>query len=267
MLKRRLRKIKRIKRSLTSNTGKTLKYRKLSIDIERNSTKIINLVGYVILLLIVLDYGFLLITSQLFDPNWTYNAAGKLVENVWGLFLSLLLIFYRRDQDIVKPKESFILKVISWITLIAGISYFLLAPIILGNGFRVYRHVKAQLTNQINLQTTQVEQYTQQLQAANKEQLRSLLQAYNVSQNNAGITANSAEQIKNNLLLEIEQQQIQVKQQLENKFNQQKQNLGKKTIKWFLSSIISGVCFILIWQQTKWTRKTNRIRQKASIQS
>ncbi len=257
MLKNRLgRKIKkRVKRTFKPKTDVTLKYRKLNIEIERRSTKIINLVGYVILLLILLDYGFLLISSQLFDPIWAYNTAGKLVENVWGLLLGLILIFYRRDQDVVKPKESFFLKIISWLTLLAGISYFLITPVIIGNGFRIYRSNQAQLTGQINLQKTQVEQYTQQLEGANKQQLSSLLQRYTVEENTSEITANSADKIKDNLLSEVKKQQVQAEQQLQTEFGRKRSSLLQTTTKWSIGAIVSGMCFVLIWRYTQWARK------------
>ena len=267
MSKRSLnRKIKRVKknvqRNLVPKIDLTLKHRKLTVDIEHRSTNIINLVGYTILFLILLDYGFLLISSQLFNPNWAYNTAGKLVENVWGLFLGLLLIFYRRDQDIVKPKESFILKIVSWLTLLAGIGYFLLAPVIVGNSFRIYRNTQAQMTFQIEQQKTQVEQYSQQLQQANGEQLSSLLQRYSGEQNDSDISANAARQMKGTLLAEVEKQQLQAEKELRSQFSNDKQNLLKTTIKWLIGSIVSAICFVLIWRHTKWARKLNTLGLK-----
>ena len=257
-LNRKIKRVKKnVKRNIIPKIDLTLKHRKLTIDIEHRSTNIINLVGYTILFLILLDYGFLLISSQLFDPNLAYNTAGKLVENVWGLFLGLLLIFYRRDQDIVKPKESFVLKIVSWLTLLAGISYFLLAPVIVGNGFRIYRNTHAQMTFQIEQQKTQVEQYARQLQEANGEQLSSLLQRYSDEENNSDISATSARQMKGTLLAEVEKQQLQAEKQLQAQFNSEKQNLLRTTIKWLIGSIVSGMCFVLIWRHTKWARKLN----------
>ena len=257
------RKIKRVKknvqRNLVPKVDLTLKHRKLTVDIEHRSTNIINLVGYTILFLILLDYGFLLISSQLFNPNWAYNTAGKLVENVWGLFLGLLLIFYRRDQDIVKPKESFILKIVSWLTLLAGISYFLLAPVIVGNSFRIYRNTQAQVTFQIEQQKTQVEQYTQQLQQANRAEIGSLFERYSSEQNDSNISATTAGQMKDTLIAEVDKQQVQAEKQLRSQFNSDKTNLLKTTIKWLIGSIVSGICFVLIWRHTKWARKLNTI--------
>ncbi len=251
MLKSRLR---RIKNNFKPKTEAIIKHRRLNIKIEERSTDIINLVGYLILFLAILDYGFLLISSQLFDPDWAYNTSGRLVENVWGFLLSLSFIFYRREGNIVKPKESWLLKTISWLVLFLGISYFLITPVIFGNGFRIYRSTQAQMTSQIERQETQVEQYTQQLQQATPEQLASLLQRYTAEPTTEEIPAESTEKIKSNLLAQVEQQQLQAKEELTTEFNRQTQELFKTTLKWFLGAIASGICFILIWRHTKWAR-------------
>ena len=257
MLKNRLgRQIKkRVQRTFKPKTDVTLKYYKLNIEIEKRSTKIINLVGYVILSLVLLDYGFLLISSQLFDPTWAYNTAGKLVENVWGLLLGFIHIFYRCDQDIIKPTESFFLKIVSWFTLLVGIGYFLITPVIVGNGFRIYRSDQAQVISQIDIQKTQVEQYIQQLEGANEQQLNGLLQRYTVEQNSSAISKNSADKIKSKLLVEVRNQQIKAEGQLKTEFNQKKSNLFKTTAKWSIGAIISAMCFVLIWRYTQWARR------------
>jgi len=204
--------------------------------------------------LAILDYSFLLISSQLFNPNWAYNTAGKLVENVWGFLLGLSFVFYRRDQDIIKSKESWLLKTISWLVLLLAIGYFLITPVIVGNGFRLYRNTQAQMISQIDQQKTQVEQYSQQLQQASPEQLASLLQRYTTEQTTTGIPTDSTEKIKSDLLAQVKQQQLQAQEELTSEFNQQEQELFKTTFKWLIGAIASGVCFILIWRHTKWTR-------------
>ena len=256
MLKRRLsRKIKRAKRNLTSKTDVTLKSRKLTIDVEKRSSKIINLVGYVILILVLLDYIFLLASSQIFDSAWAYNTAGSLVENVWGVMLALVLVFHRRDQEIIKPKESFFLKIISWLTLAMGIAYFMIIPVIIGGNFRLNRNNQAQITRQIDVQKNQVQVYNQNLQQANPEQLNSLLKQYETEQNSPIIDIGSTEEIKHKLLEKAKQTQKLAEEQLLSEFSKQKTNLFKQTTKWSIGAIISGMCFVLIWRQSKWARK------------
>lgn len=256
MLKRRLsRKIRKAKKNFISKTDITLKSRKLNIDVEQRSSKIINLVGYAILILVLLDYVFLFTSSQLFDSAWAYNTAGNLVENVWGVLLAFVLVFYRRDQEIIQPKESFFLKIISWLTLAMGITYFMIIPVIIGGNFRINRNHKSQITHQVNLQKTQVELYNQNLQQADENQLNRLLQQYQEEQNLSNIGGNSTNEIKTQLLAKVKQQQAIAEKQLQAEFSKNKTDLLKRTIKWSVGAIISGMCFILIWRNSKWARK------------
>ena len=248
MLKYRLWKLRK---SFQSNSRSDLNYKKINIAVEQKSTYIINLVGYVMLFLVLLDYGFLLASKQVFEPTWAYNTVGNLVENVWGLLLGFLLIFYRRDQDLIKPTEFRLLSFLSWFVLVIGISYFLIIPIIAGNAVRIYRGEQAQMMNQVNVQNSQVQQYSQQLNQASPEQLDNLLQNY---QQTSDIKVTSIQQLKSNLLDQAKQKQAVAKQELLTKFSQQKSSLLKTTVKWSIGAIISGVCFILIWKHTNWTR-------------
>lgn len=240
-----------LRKSIKSNSQASLSSVRINIAVEQRSTHIINLVGYVILLLTLLDYGFLLVSKEVFNPTWAYNTVGNLVENVWGLLLGFLLIFYRRDQDLIKASEFKLLSFLSWFVLVVGISYFLIVPIIVGNAVRIHRGGQADMISQVEMQTTQLEAYSQQLNQATPEQLNTLLQDF---QQTANIKVSSVEQLKSNLINRAKQQQAEAKQELLTKFSQQKSSLLKTTLKWSIGAIISGVCFILIWQNTHWTR-------------
>ncbi len=253
MLKYRLR---RLRKSLQSNSRSDLSHKRINIIVEQRSTHIINLVGYVMLFLVLLDYGFLLASKQVFEPIFAYNTGGNLVENVWGLFLGFLLIFYRRDQDLIKPTEFRLLSFLSWFVLVIGISYFLIIPIIVGNAVRIHRVEQAQMMNQVDVQNSQVQQYSQQLNQAGPEQLDNLLQNY---QQTTDIKVTSVQQLKSNLIDQAKQKQAAAKQELLTKFSQQKASLFKTTVKWSIGAIISGVCFILIWKHTNWTRGKSKI--------
>ncbi|MGD1922325.1 MAG: HpsJ family protein [Pleurocapsa sp.] len=241
----------RLRQSFQSSSEKTLESKRVSIAVEHQSTRIINAIGYVILFLILLEYGFLVASSQIFQPSWAYNTAGQLIEQVWGLLLGFLLIFYRRDQDLIKPKEFKLLSFLSWFVLIVGISYFLVTPVIIGNAFRLHRGGKAQIVSQADLQNSQVQQYSQQLKQATPEQLNILLQEYQDA-GNSDIA--SAQQLKPKLIDEAKQKQAKVKKELTSKFNRQTMTLVKTTVKWSIGAIVSGMCFVFVWKCTEWTR-------------
>lgn len=241
-----------LRQSIKYNSTTSLSSKRVSTAVEQESTRIINLAGYVILFLVLLDRLFLLSSSQFFDPNWAYNTAGNLVDNVWGLLLGTLLIFYRRDQDLIKPMEFKFLSFLSWFILIIGISYFLITPIILGNAFRIYRTGQGQVITQVDLQKTQIQQYARQLDRATPSQLNALLANY--QQQNAQTEVETTEQLKATLVKEAKQTQVRNQQELQTKLSQQTKSLIKNTIKWIIGAIISGVFFVLTWRYTAWTR-------------
>lgn len=220
--------------------------------VEQQSTKIINIVGYIILFLTLLDYVILFFDSELFNPIWGWEAAGKLVETAWGSLLGFLLIFYRRDRDFIKPKELTFLALLSWLALFMGILYFAIAPTIIGNAFRINRTQQAQITAQIDRQKEQVQQYTQQLDLAGEAQLNNLLQAY--QQQAPELASTSSSQLKENLLTQARQQQQQNQKQLVNSFSKHQKKLVKTTLKWIIGAVVCGMTFILIWINTQWTR-------------
>ena len=249
MLKFRLR---QLRKSIQSNFKTNINSKRLNIGVEQNSTRIMNLSGYVTLFLVLLDRAFLLASSQFFDPNWAYNTAGNLVDNVWGLLLGTFLIFYRRDQDLIKPTEFKLLSFFSWLILMIGIGYFLITPIIVGNAFRIHRTAQAQVTAQVDLQNTQIQQYSQQLEQAKPEQLNALLQNY--QQQNYETEVETPQQLKVELISQAKQKQAIAKKELETQLSQQTKTSIKSTIKWSIGAIVSGMFFILSWRYTKWTR-------------
>ncbi|MDJ0531691.1 MAG: HpsJ family protein [Xenococcaceae cyanobacterium MO_207.B15] len=242
----------KLRKDLKFQPKTSTKAKILNAIVEQKSSKIINLVGYTILFLVLLDYAALLISPKFFNPVWGWETAGKLVETVWAPLLGFLFIFYRRDQDLIKPRELTFLSLLSWLALILGTIYLLIAPVLIGNAFRINRSQKAQVTNQISQQKTQVQQYSQKLEQVSKEQLNNLLQAY--QQQAPDIAISSSQQLKENLLTQINQRQQTAQKQLQNNFSQQKINLIKTTFKWLIGAIISGVSFILIWSYTQWAR-------------
>lgn len=242
----------KFRKGLKFKSQKPISPKKVNLIVEQKSSKIINLAGYTILLLTLLDYAALFVAPKFFNPIWGWETAGKLVETVWAPLLGFLLIFYRRNQDLIKPKELTFLSLLSWFSLILGTLYLLIAPVIIGNAFRINRSQQAQIISQISQQKSQVAQYSQQLNQASNEQLSNLLQNYLKQAPNIAIS--SPEQLKENLLTQIHQKQQVAQKQLQNNLSSQKINLLKTTLKWFISSIVSGTSFILIWRYTQWAR-------------
>ena len=242
----------RIKKSFTSSSKQDLEYKRLSIQVEHQSTKIVNLVGYIVLTVVLINYAFLLVSPQLSNSNWVHSTAGNLIESGWGILLGFLFIFYRRDQDIVKPKEILFLKLISWLALLIGIGYFLLAPLIIGNAFRIHRASEAQVVSQVDAANSQVKLYSQQLDKATDRQLAAVLKNYRSKAPELKI--NSEQQLKETLSKQVKEKQQQTEKTLRKNLKMQQKGLFKTTAKWSMIATLTGMCLMLIWKYTAWAR-------------
>ena len=242
----------RIKQSFASSSSQDLEYKRLSIQVENQSTKIINLVGYIVLTVVLINYAFLFTSPQFGNSNWVHSTAGNLIESGWGILLGFLFIFYRRDQDIVKPKEILVLKLISWLALLIGIGYFLLAPLIIGNAFRINRANKAQVLSQVDAANSQVKLYSQQLDKASDRQLAAVLKNY--QQKAPELKINSEQQLKETLSKQVREKQQQAENTLRKNLKVQKKGLFKTTAKWSMTATLTGMCLMLIWKYTAWAR-------------
>ena len=243
----------KLNRNFRLKSKQAPKFKEVNEIIEQKSSKIINLVGYVILFLTILDYVILFVSANLSEPSWAYNIAGNLVEHVWAFLLGFLFIFYRRSQDLIKPREFTFLSFLSWFALVIGIGYFLITPLIVGHAFNINRSQQDQVNVQIAQQKSRVRQYSEQLDQLSEEQLNNLFQNYKQKAPDRDIA--SPQQFKENILTEVKQKQKTAQQELETRLSKQKRNLFKNAFKWAIGAIISGISFVLIWRYTKWTRQ------------
>jgi uncharacterized membrane protein len=234
----------------------------ITIDesIEKQSSKIINLVGYVILLLALFDIMATLIPPKFFDPNWELATIGKIVETVWAPLLGLILIFYRRQQESIKYRELKVLSLFSLLSLILGIIYLLTVPLLISDTFRIARSNLATVNIQVEAQRTQIEQIKQQLDNANELQLNTFLSQY--QKQAPQLKGSSTQELKANFLSKIDREQAIKTSQIEKNLTAQQRSLSKLAIKWILGALISGVSFICIWQETKWSRAIIAYKQQ-----
>lgn len=250
----------KLRHSLRSKPKESVGPTLVNRTVEQKSSQIVNLVGYTILFLALLEYASLLIPAKFFDPSWEMQTAGRLIERVWAPLFGFLLIFYRRYQDLIKPGELRLLSVLSWLALLLGIVHFLTVPLIIGNAIRINRSQQAQLIGQIHTQKTQVQQYTQQLNQASYEQLSTLQQ--NASQQAPEI-ASSPQEFKEGLLTQLNQKQQAAQKKLQSDFSQKKKGLFKTSVKWIIGAIVSSTSLILIWKHTKWARTLRSSRRQS----
>jgi hypothetical protein len=225
----------------------------ISIDdaIEKKSVRIVNLIGYGILILTFLDIIAIFIPPKFFDPNWELSSIGKTVEIVWAPLLAFILIFYRRQQESIELGELKILSLLSYLSLIIGIIYLVTVPLLITDTFRIARTNTGLFNKQVDVQKTQVAEITKQLNAANEEQLRDFFT--NNQQEFPELKGSSVRELKTSFLSQLDKKQEIIQAQIKQELTFKQQKLSKTAIKWILGAIVAGTSFLLIWQHTNWS--------------
>jgi len=218
------------------------------------SIGVVRWVGYGLLILAFFDVVVILVPPVLMNPAWELNAIGQLVERVPVPLLGLALVFLgERDQR--TRWEPLILNILSWLTLLVGIVFFLMVPLGIVNTIRLDRQNQQQVTR---LEQRQ-EQIQQQKEALGKvttiEQMQSLIM------DSQGRTpqiqdAQQLAEFKEQLSTFLEQGETQI-QQAQSQKKSQRSGVIEDSAKWNLGALVSGALFVSIWRLTGWARRSD----------
>jgi hypothetical protein len=216
----------------------------------QRSSKLLPLAGYFILALIFLDYLFLLIPPQFFNPSWELNVIGHLVENVWAPLLGFLLVFTRKSEEPIKLQEVRLLAWLSRLVLLMAIFYLLAVPLTISNTIRIQQKNFSQFSAQVDQQRNQVTQIEEQINQMPEDNLKQFM-----SQFPSASATDSSATIKEKLLSQLKQEQTTSLKQAKAAYNRQKLSFFKTSVKWGIGTLLSGIMLILVWRYTEWARK------------
>jgi ABC-type multidrug transport system fused ATPase/permease subunit len=224
-----------------------------AIELKQTSLKLLRFVGYVLLTSSFVNYLAILLPPQLTNPNWEFQVMGQMVDNVWSILLGLTFIFLFQSNTIISARQVTVLKLLSWISLLIGIIFFLMLPLGINNSLTIYRNINSQFNTQQAEQRKQIEVINQRLQeVTSPQQITGIANSLNIP-----IQPNSSESVPD-LKQRISQQIKTSARNAQNNANaarrEQIKNLIKTAIRVNLGVIISGVCLIGIWRLTQWVR-------------
>jgi hypothetical protein len=223
------------------------------LDKEGTSYSILRAIGYGLLLLVLLDIIHLLIPPGFLNPAWEFQTIGQLIERVAVPLLGLGLVFYGED-DYRSKWEGLFLKFLSWASLVTGVLFLLLAPLLLMDSFRLGDQIDYQVNTQSSQQLEQLEQIEQQLgQATTDKDINIALTRLKIQ----GLppTIKNPQEAKSKVLSEVTKAKKTLKSQTDAVGGDKRLNLLKSSIKWFSGALVSGVLFIYIWNLTRWARR------------
>jgi hypothetical protein len=205
------------------------------------------LVGYGLLILTLFDVISAFIPPQFGNPGWQFTTAGGFVERSAVPLIGFILAFYG-NQEARKKREMLVLKLLSWLALIAGIFYFGLVVIFFITPPGLNDRSQAQISAQFDPKIKQVQQFQSQLEKAQTSQVETLMK-------NNRVTTGDPQAFKAKLLQEAAAAEKNLKDQAAITNGGQKTVLLKNAVKWGLGALVTGVLFIRIWAATAWARQ------------
>jgi hypothetical protein len=224
----------------------------INTPLQRNLA-IFRSIGYGLLGLSFVDLLYVLLPLDFTNPVWEYQTIGDLVRLIPVPLLALILVFYG-DSISRKVLEQRFLWLLSWLTLLIGIIFFLLIPLTISDTVRISRFNNEQISDQVNQQKLQLDTTRQQLEQATPQQLQSLIPAPDENGKLPDAPA-TPEQAKAQVLANLQQAQEQANTQANQARANLRQNLLKNTIKLTFQLLIGGFTYLYLWSVTRWARR------------
>ncbi len=225
--------------------------------IEKRSFSLLRFIGYALLIFSIVDYLAILVPPKLTDPNWELQAIAQMVDHVWSILLGLTFIFLFNETSVIKVRQIALLKLLSWLSLFIGIFYLLMLPLGVNNSLTIYRTINNQFTTQQSQQKEQIQKITEGLKnITSSEQLTKI--AANLKITIEPNSKPSPQELKNKISQQIQTSAQTAISAANGAKREQTKTLIKAAAKINLGTIISGVCFIVLWRLTDWSRKVDK---------
>lgn len=247
----------RLSRKLFQNKHRKAPYRELKLSDRQHFLIIINWLGYILLIVSVIDYLLILYPLDLTNPEWELQTFDRMVEHAWLVLLGLILTFLPTQPAMHYLKLKF-LRFLRWTTLLVGILFILLIPLGLVNSQRVYQQSIQELNAEQNGQLSQLSaiQESVETQAIPPNRLEEIGE-------NLGLSDPTDEDnIRAALIEEIEQQRQQVQAEFTISRNKRFRRTLLQALRTNVGALLIGVFLYGFWWKTAWVKSSKRKKQK-----
>ncbi|BAY29417.1 hypothetical protein NIES2107_12600 [Nostoc carneum NIES-2107] len=217
-----------------------------------NSIFNLRIFGYILLLLAAIDVVNIFLPWRFNNAVWEFQMLGALVEHAPLPLIALILVFF--GERIYRDKrEIYLLKILSWAALLAGIGFILLLPLGIHNTLRINNQNLIQINNQSSQQILQIRQAKSLLnQAKTTEDINKVFKSLNSQKNTPELQ--EPQKFKNELLLQMGQLETKITNQVTAAKNNTYDELIRNSVKWNLGALICAFAFVWIWYATYWAR-------------
>ena len=221
--------------------------------------KVIRLVGYGLLVFALLDICAMVVPFEFKNAVWEFQRFGELVERLAVPLIGLAMVFYAEHLH-RSTIERYLLKSISWASLLVGIGFILLVPIAASNANRINTANRELLSAEYSQQQSRAAEIEQQIAALAPDRLASFLASQKQS-----VEGNNPSEIKDTVLKEFAQSREQLIQEFESSKAQRQSELLRDAIKWCLGALVAGVLFIYLWVLTAWARELRMVQNRLIV--
>ena len=219
-----------------------------------SSSSLLRLVGYGLLVLALFDFVHILVPLRLMNSMWEMQTIGAFVERVPVPLLGLMLVFYG-EISFRKKWEITFLKFLSWASLLIGVLFLLLIPLLVANTMRIDKQITYQTSTQVSQQLSGLQQLENQVSKGTDRDINVLATRLNQGRQ---VDVKNPQELKSRLLSEITKAKKAIQPQSTATLADKRFALLKNSIKWLLGSLVSGVLFIYVWANTGWARRGRR---------
>jgi hypothetical protein len=203
-------------------------------------------IGYGLLILVAFDAIATLIPPRFFSPSWEFNTIGSLVNRVPVILLGFGMVFYGSREAKTKI-DKITWQVLRWLALIVAILFLLMAPLLVVNSFRLKNQTDTQVTTEVTQQLARLDRLENQVKAGNSIQIRDSILQINPQLN---LNDKTPDEIKTQLLKEIITGKKNARQTVEQRWQSNRIELVKNTVKWFMGAMVGTTLLFWIWRFT-----------------
>lgn len=229
--------------------------RQFGFSLLRSAT-LLRWIGYGLLIFSIFDTIAIFIPPAFLDPVWEFQTIGQLVERVPVPLIGMVLVFYG-EKNGRKKWEIPLVKLLSWLTVLFAVIFFLLAPLGIVNTVRLNSRSNEQIDTEMQQRTEQIAQVKELLaKASTPAEMQDLISRLD--------TQGRAPDIKNSQQLDEVRTQVsnliaEAEKTMQTQAQQAKSNrqisLFKNSVKWNLGALVSGALYLLLFTGTAWARK------------